>query len=484
MSRNTSSPMSLTSDPATARTTNAFPHFTDGDVDLILTTTRRYKLHSTVLRRHSTLFASLLAPHHAVQLSRRALRNGVTVRYRLELRAQSQSPSSSSSSYNNNDGNGSESAFARAPLDSEGRAVQGEGSVIVEENGNGRVPGSGSAQVYSWYEKVLGAFYLVEVRLGPEGGGGTMAEVLEDAWGLVGVAERVGCVASISKSVDNALLSEGPTLHRSVTSNPLAWLNLALLLHSRAIFKEAVIHIVGNYNVHLSTPPPASFLAAHPHSLTTLDQLDPYVRGLVETKVRTLKGMCRTVDRTLMTWYPANLSRELVTGRADRDNIGRSSYQSDIMTWMALALFRHWLGQTIAADGTHHAADGGFAFYSQIARGGDAYLNREVVAGFHERFPMSRKGMSVVAGALEGFKVGVKGAVEPLLRSWSKAETGRWPVAWLTCVEVGNEECPWEKDAAKEKGKGRGKGKRKREEYEEEDGGDGMARSETVETVE
>lgn len=76
--------------PAPPKTTmpgseNDFPHFTDGDILIVITTARRYKLHSSVLRRSSPTLAALLDEAPPTDLSRTAKKKGVTTRYRLHL---------------------------------------------------------------------------------------------------------------------------------------------------------------------------------------------------------------------------------------------------------------------------------------------------------------------------------------------------------------------------------------------------------------
>jgi len=64
---------------------STFPKFVDGDVLIILSSSRTYYLHSGVLRRNSTTFAKLLDESHAAVLSSKAKKEGVTTRFRLDL---------------------------------------------------------------------------------------------------------------------------------------------------------------------------------------------------------------------------------------------------------------------------------------------------------------------------------------------------------------------------------------------------------------
>ena len=62
-----------------------FPKFADGDVLIILSSSRTYYLHAGVMRRNSTTFAKLLAESHGAVLSSKARKEGVTTRFRLDL---------------------------------------------------------------------------------------------------------------------------------------------------------------------------------------------------------------------------------------------------------------------------------------------------------------------------------------------------------------------------------------------------------------
>lgn len=120
-------------DNTMAENENDFPHFADGDALVIITASRRYKLHSTVLRRSSPTFATLLDEEAAVELSRNARRKGVTTKYRLHLME------------NENGGvrsGGVETpshVLRRIPLDETGGAAGEYPDLLGDANENGRV---------------------------------------------------------------------------------------------------------------------------------------------------------------------------------------------------------------------------------------------------------------------------------------------------------------------------------------------------------
>lgn len=55
------------------------------DVEIILGHKRRYKFHSGVLARNSTLFAEMLSERNAAKLNTRARNAGIKIRWMIEL---------------------------------------------------------------------------------------------------------------------------------------------------------------------------------------------------------------------------------------------------------------------------------------------------------------------------------------------------------------------------------------------------------------
>jgi len=72
------------SPPPTPGHNSEFPIFADGDVLIKLSDVRSFQLHSVTLRENSTFFKAALVENNAAQLSRKAIREGVVIRYRFE----------------------------------------------------------------------------------------------------------------------------------------------------------------------------------------------------------------------------------------------------------------------------------------------------------------------------------------------------------------------------------------------------------------
>ncbi len=61
-----------------------FPAFEDGDVHIVLSGSRQYMLHSSILKSVSTVFRTLLSEQNAIPLTRRMIKKGMTARYRID----------------------------------------------------------------------------------------------------------------------------------------------------------------------------------------------------------------------------------------------------------------------------------------------------------------------------------------------------------------------------------------------------------------
>ena len=60
-----------------------FPYFNDGDVKIIITGSRQYQLHSSILKIGSPVLSRLLDDHFTAKLNKAAIKKGVVVRNKL-----------------------------------------------------------------------------------------------------------------------------------------------------------------------------------------------------------------------------------------------------------------------------------------------------------------------------------------------------------------------------------------------------------------
>lgn len=207
-----------------------------------------------------------------------------------------------------------------------------------------------------------------------------------------------------------------------------------------------MIHLVGQWN-RLSDP-------ENTDSAEVLTHMRPEVRSLVEKKAKTLDERKKVIELRILGHYPASLqvlqamNQNVGPGSRTVRNSGAqptraAAYGNKVMDWMALNLFRHWLGQSIAGEMSRRAPDGGLAFYSAIAEGQERYIDQAEREAFARHFPFSAKARTQFDRALWEIKQAVKGYVGELVERKCQLEIDRWPLAWLVCTEVTREDCPW-----------------------------------------
>jgi hypothetical protein len=167
------------------------------------------------------------------------------------------------------------------------------------------------------------------------------------------------------------------------------------------------------------------------------ESLDPRVRELCQKKHNKLDADKQKIECNVLKYYPPNITRGIGAPPA---KISRMNYSNDIMTWMALGVFRHWFASALALDRHRHAKDGGYWLYSKLAAGGPAYLAKGELKSFHEKFPMSTRGENVLEEHVERFKNDIKAVVKPLMKNESQLDCERYPVDYTTCVKITREE--------------------------------------------
>lgn len=233
----------------------------------------------------------------------------------------------------------------------------------------------------------------------------------------------------ITKPIESTLLSTGQTVHNSIALDPGAWLDFACRIKSKVIFREALIHAVGQYN--------------KPSMQTAMQStLEKPVVHIIERKATLLIKGVKKSFQNVISYYPPHLTRNRTIGLADADNFGRNSYANDIYHWMALTVFRHYITQHIAEDQTHRADDIGYALAAAINEGGDAYLDKDVVTKFHGLFPMSARGSAVVENKLNDIKEEVKKFVDKLVQNNTQLYDAR-NLKFFTCTTVDSTDYPW-----------------------------------------
>lgn len=302
-----------------------------------------------------------------------------------------------------------------------GERADGRSGLVVNENG--RVPQADKA--YQNYESILYAFYNQQLTVNDT----DMPAALSDCYQLLEISDYLGCTGLVSKPIEVALFKQGQDLFRAIQGAPCAWIEMAYRIRSELIFKECIIHLVGDWNK----------LKTRPNLIERLRDMAS-VRTLIEKYHGALVDKAKSLELSILSHYP-----QAVRLPSEDLPIKRESYAKDILVWMALTFFRHWVSQRLVTGKGRDAPDCGFALFSSLSAGGDAYMDKSVMNQFHTRFPVTKKGMNVLENHLYEIKECIKGVVSDskVLRSQCQLDLHRFPVKYLTCTEFAREDFPW-----------------------------------------
>lgn len=259
---------------------------------------------------------------------------------------------------------------------------------------------------------------------------------------LLTVAEPLGGIQCVSQPIEQALIVHGQALFHSISKSPCHWAELGLRLQSEFFFAEAICHLVGRFNLLSRT--------------STFLDMDPSILALARSKAEAFSKLKERIELRIMGHYPSFLARPepetanvgpgSVTTRLKGTATRATTYAQDIFSWMALNLFRHFIGQNLLGGQGRTAVDGGFNFYMRLAAGGNAYIDHEDIEHFcggRNGFPFSSKGRTQFEEKLEGIKESIKPFVVPLVRNHSALDVERFQVPYLTCLELRREDFPW-----------------------------------------
>lgn len=305
-----------------------------------------------------------------------------------------------------------------------GDRADNRSGLIVNENG--RIPQADKA--YRNYESILYAFYNKQLTVDDT----EMSATLSDCYQLLQISDYLGCTGLISKPIEVALFKHGQDLFRAIQGVPYAWMEMAYRIRSELIFKECIVHLVGDWKN----------LKSRSNIVERLRDV-PNVRALVEKYHHALLNKAKSLELSILSHYPQAMrlpSEDLP--------IKREAYAKDVLVWMALTFFRHWVSQRLTTGKGRDASDCGFELFFSFGAGGDAYMDKSVINQFHTRFPITKKAMNVLENHLFEIKECMKGVVNDskVLRSQCQLDVHRFPVKYLTCTEFAREDFPWLKE--------------------------------------
>lgn len=169
--------------------------------------------------------------------------------------------------------------------------------------------------------------------------------------------------------------------------------------------------------------------------------MQPEIFEVVQRKANELKEQVKTFILNVQSYYPAELQRTVTTGYADTDNIGRASYANDIFHWIGLSALRQYISQEaiMSVDSKNF----GYQLLEKISQGGDAYLTRIELEGFHQLFPMTGKAKDVMEKKIGEMKKHLKPWASILLTNRAGLDIEQYPTGYFTCTSVDAEDYPF-----------------------------------------
>ncbi|KAF2840205.1 hypothetical protein M501DRAFT_681826 [Patellaria atrata CBS 101060] len=170
-------------------------------------------------------------------------------------------------------------------------------------------------ELFRDYENLLRVFYNYAPALDPI----NIAQAYVECKSLLQLADMYDALDVIGPRIDHHLLRFQSRLWKQIAKYPPSYLKLAYLARSRAIFSEALIHVVGQW------PAGAPQLR---------NQVPVAVLDLIEDKVDELEELKTKIEGKLFRLT-------LTTSRGER--VTPSNAWLD---WLAMSFFRQWLAES------------------------------------------------------------------------------------------------------------------------------------------
>jgi hypothetical protein len=238
---------------------------------------------------------------------------------------------------------------------------------------------------------------------------------------LISIANRIEALPVIRPYLGNALGQFGKKLYTSVAAEPFRWLKISMMLESAAIFKEAMVHIVGAY------APGAE------GQINIPADIPQSVHELILFKVRQVDEQRMDVNERLFSSSIIVDSKTVTFSLADT---------SVFSTWLVVQIWRDWFCRQMASVHLNPHKTG--QLYRTLAKSGDAYLTaaevKAVIEKIREPVKVDPEELEEDLGLLKKFALE---AVQGLCENNSMLDIQEAGIGYLTCTRIMDEELPW-----------------------------------------
>lgn len=292
------------------------------------------------------------------------------------------------------------------------------------------------------YDNLFRALYSIEVEFSDE----SLDEFLTDATCLLQAAENLGAEKSISRVLETHLLRAGQPFWHTVRDDPGKWTDVATRIESPVIYREAMIHLVGAWNMvpdSIDNPIDKEAIRSYKGGAIIEAAVLAKIKGQTEEK--------RCIEKSLVEHFPPAMIHQTVqvvnkAGKAVQKPPTRQNYAEDIYLWQALCLVRMYITTEIRHNGSFREIDGGASFFRSIAAGGNAYLQPQTIENYFNMMHMTERGKICLCNALYDLKNAMKHIVAPLVvnNSCVLQDDGK-PMQheYLTHTTISDKELPW-----------------------------------------
>jgi hypothetical protein len=258
---------------------------------------------------------------------------------------------------------------------------------------------------------------------------------------LLQVADMYDALEVIGPRVDHHLLRFQGRLWKQIAKYPPSYLKLGYMARSKAIFAEAMVHVVGQW----------------PQGNNQLrGQIAEPVLELIEDKVDELDELKAKIEVKLF-----RLS--LTTSRGER-----VSPSSNWLDWLAVSLFRQWLAEntnppplpilksprppsTRTAEAPLPPPPPPSSFntgrvFRLLGQAGTSYLNHDECKRFLKLNPESyhRDNLKRFERRIDEIKNKAMEVVKPVMRNFLELDLREGGLPYLTCTRIEPQDFPWD----------------------------------------
>jgi hypothetical protein len=291
---------------------------------------------------------------------------------------------------------------------------------------------------------------------------------------LLNLADLYDALEVVGPRIDHHLLQFQSRLWKQIAKYPSSYLKLGYLARSQSIFKEALIHVVGNWPVgerHIRSSLPDSVLDLIEDKVEDLHDLTGKIEGrLFRLTLLTSRGERVTPHNSYLDWLvvsffrgwladntspppvPPPRSRE-GNGRHTRNpsnslpNTHHTNTTIQNFTPSASGAPHHNPSDSVLSSSSSQPTLSPSALgrvFRQLGAPGGGYLGHDEVKRFLKLSPenYSRDNLKRFERKLEDMKTQAREIVRPLMKC-SLEGGGGGSTGYLTCVRVRDSEYPW-----------------------------------------